>query len=63
MSETPIKGIISISAVKIAYRYETKIGAYQAVHDISKPLADLRGITPDNALVEVCQNILAAVGV
>ena len=42
---------------------ETKIGDYQAAHDISRPLASLRGTTLDNALVEVCQKIKAAVSV
>jgi hypothetical protein len=40
---------------------ETKIGDYHAAHDISRPLAELRGTNLDNALVEVCQNIKAAV--
>jgi O-acetyl-ADP-ribose deacetylase (regulator of RNase III) len=42
---------------------ETKIGDYQAAHDISRPLAGLRGANLDNALVEVCQNIKAAVSI
>ena len=42
---------------------EAKIGDYQAAHDISRPLAGLKGISLDNALVEVCQKIKAAVSV
>ncbi|UCD81975.1 MAG: macro domain-containing protein [Desulfobacterales bacterium] len=42
---------------------QTKIKDYQAAHDISKPLAGLKRTARDNALVEVCQNIKAAVSV
>ena len=42
---------------------EIKLGEHQAAHDISRPLAGLRGANLDNALVEVCQNIKAAVSV
>jgi hypothetical protein len=36
---------------------ETEINDYQAAHDISRPLASLRGANRDNVLVEICQRI------
>ena len=40
---------------------ETKIKDYQAAHNISRPLAKLRGTARDTALVEICLKIKAAV--
>jgi hypothetical protein len=40
---------------------EIKIKDYQAAHDISKPLADLKVTARDSALVEICLKIKAAV--
>ncbi len=40
---------------------ETEIKNYQAAHDISKPLADLKNTARDTALVEICLKIKAAV--
>jgi O-acetyl-ADP-ribose deacetylase (regulator of RNase III) len=42
---------------------EIKLGERQAAHDISRPLAGLRGPNLDNALIKICQKVKAAVSV
>ena len=47
--------------LKPCFYEEYNIKDYQAAHDISRPLADLKGTARDTALLEICQKIKAAV--